>query len=134
MKEDEMGGARAVWLVVRTGHKNGNNVFIRKPEEKRPLGRPRLRWRLILWEYLRRQNRLWFVDWTHLAEDKNRWRAVVKMVVESFGSRKAGDFLDGWATVSFSKRTLLCEVSTWISLKKSRKATRNLNFTGLRSP
>jgi hypothetical protein len=46
-----------------------------KPERKRPPGRPRHRWvdniRIVLGE----------VDWIGLAEDRNRWRALVNSVL-----------------------------------------------------
>jgi hypothetical protein len=55
-------------------------VFMGKPEGKRPLGRPRRRWEdglktdfgEIVWEG---------VEWIHLAEDRDRWRAVVNAVM-----------------------------------------------------
>jgi hypothetical protein len=51
-----------------------------KPEGKRPLGRPRLRWmndikmvlREIEWDGM---------DWSYLAPDMDQWRALVKTVV-----------------------------------------------------
>ena len=50
-----------------------------KPEGKRPLGRPRRRWE---------DNEMNFqevgrggVDWIDLAQDRNRWRALVKAVM-----------------------------------------------------
>jgi hypothetical protein len=51
-----------------------------KPEGKRPLGRPRRRWvdniRMDLGEVV------WSdVDWIHLAQDRNRWRALVNSVL-----------------------------------------------------
>jgi hypothetical protein len=51
-----------------------------KPEGKRPLGRPRRRWvdniRMGLGEVG------WGdVDWIGLAEDRNRWRALVNSVL-----------------------------------------------------
>jgi hypothetical protein len=49
-------------------------VLVRKPEGKRPLGRPRRRWgiRMDL-----REIGLGGVDWIRLAQDRGRWRAVV---------------------------------------------------------
>jgi hypothetical protein len=51
-------------------------VLVRKPEGKRPLGRPRSRWedgiRMDLGEI-----GLGDVDWIRLAQDRDRWRAVV---------------------------------------------------------
>jgi hypothetical protein len=53
---------------------------VRKPEGKRPLGRPRRRWvnniRMDFGEVG------WGdVDWNGPAKDKNRWRAVVNSVL-----------------------------------------------------
>jgi hypothetical protein len=42
------------------------------------------------------------VDWIHLAQVRDLWRAVVNTVM-----KKAGNFLTSWVTVSFSTRTLL---------------------------
>jgi hypothetical protein len=55
-------------------------VLVGKYEGKRLLGRPRLRWedgiRMVLreigWEG---------VEWIHLAQDRDRWRAVVSAVM-----------------------------------------------------
>jgi hypothetical protein len=56
--------------------RNAYRLLAGKPEGKRPLGRPRLRWvdniRMDLGEVG------WGdVDWIGLAEDRNRWRALV---------------------------------------------------------
>jgi hypothetical protein len=67
--------------VARMGEKrNAYRLLVRKPEGKRPLGRPRHRWvdniRMDLGEVG------WSdVDWIGLAKDKNRWRAVVNSVL-----------------------------------------------------
>jgi hypothetical protein len=55
-------------------------VWVRKPEGKKPLGRPRRRWeggfRMDL-----REIGLGGVDWILLAQDRDRWRAVVSAVM-----------------------------------------------------
>jgi hypothetical protein len=55
-------------------------VLVGKPEGKRPLGRPRHRWedgiRMIL-----RETGLVGVDCIRLAQDRDRWRAVVSAVM-----------------------------------------------------
>jgi hypothetical protein len=55
-------------------------VLVGKPEGKRPLGRPRRRWedgiRMNLGE-----NDLGVVDFIRLAQDSDRWRAVVSAVM-----------------------------------------------------
>jgi hypothetical protein len=63
--------------IARMGVKrNVYRLLVGKPEGKRPLGRPRRRWvdniRMDLGEVG------WGdVDWIGLAQDRNRWRAVV---------------------------------------------------------
>jgi hypothetical protein len=67
--------------VARMGEKrNAYRLLVRKPEGKRPLGRPRRRWveniRMDLGEV-----RWGDVDWIGLAKDRNRWRALVNSVL-----------------------------------------------------
>jgi hypothetical protein len=52
----------------------------RKPEGKRPLGRPRHGWEDGIRMYLREID-LGCVDWIRLAQDRDRWRAVVSAVM-----------------------------------------------------
>jgi hypothetical protein len=63
-------------------------VLVGKPEGKRPLGRPRLRWedniKMDLQEVGGGHG-----DWMELAQDKDRWRALVGTV----SSINAGNFL-----------------------------------------
>jgi hypothetical protein len=57
------------------GKRNAYRLLVGKPEEKRPLGRPRRRWvdlEEVGWDD---------VDWIGLAKDRNRWRALVKSVL-----------------------------------------------------
>jgi hypothetical protein len=72
--------------VARMGEKrNLYNVLIGKPEGKRPLGRRRRRCedgiRMDLREIDRRS-----VDWIQLAQDRDRWRALVNTVMNLSGS------------------------------------------------
>jgi hypothetical protein len=67
--------------VARMGEKrNAYRLLVGKPEGKRPLGRPRLRWvdniRMDLGEV-----GCGDVDWIGLAKDRNRWRALVNSVL-----------------------------------------------------
>jgi hypothetical protein len=55
-------------------------VLVGKPEGKRPLGRPRRRWEDGIIMDLR-EIRLGGVDWIRLAQDRDRWRAVVSTVM-----------------------------------------------------
>jgi hypothetical protein len=54
-------------------------VLVGKPEGKRPLGKPRRRWEDGVKMNLRETDRE-CVEWIHLAQDRDRWRAVVKTV------------------------------------------------------
>jgi hypothetical protein len=67
--------------VARMG-KGGNvyRVLVRKPEGKRPLVRPRRRWEDGIKMDLREIG--WVgVEWIHLAQDRDNWRAVVNAVM-----------------------------------------------------
>jgi hypothetical protein len=55
-------------------------VLERKPEGKRPLGRPRSRWEDEIRMDLR-ETGLGSVGWIRLAQDRDRWRAVVSAVM-----------------------------------------------------
>ena len=67
-----------------------NRVLVGKPEGKRPLGRPRRRWedniKLDLHEVGGGRG-----DWMELAQDRDRWRALVG-TVRDFGFHKCGEF------------------------------------------
>jgi len=55
-------------------------VLVGKPDGKRPLARPRLRWvdniRMNLQEVGRE-----YMDWIGLAQDRDRWRTLVSAVM-----------------------------------------------------
>jgi hypothetical protein len=67
--------------VEQMGEKrNVYRLLVRKPEGKRPLGRPRRRWiDNIKMDIL--QIGMNVVDWIRLAEDRYRWRALVNSVM-----------------------------------------------------
>ena len=52
----------------------------RKPEGKRPLGRPRRRWYDNIKMYLQEVG-CGGMDWIRLAQDRDRWRALVNAVM-----------------------------------------------------
>jgi hypothetical protein len=55
--------------------------LVGKPEGKRPLGRPRRRWEDGIEMDLREIGWGVCVEWIHLAQDRDRWRAVVNAVM-----------------------------------------------------
>ena len=54
-------------------------VLVGKPEGKRPLGRPMHRWEDNIKMDLKKV-RWWGMDWVDLAQEKDRWRALVGTV------------------------------------------------------
>ena len=66
--------------MARMGEGRGvHRVLVGKPERKKPLGRPRRRWenniKMDLWEVGGGG------DWMELAQDRDRWRALVNRVM-----------------------------------------------------
>jgi len=51
------------------------------------------------------------VDWTELAQDRDRWLALVTVVRNLRVPQNAGNFLTSLKPVSFSRRTVLPEMS-----------------------
>jgi hypothetical protein len=74
---------RMIWEghVARMGEKrNAYRLLVGKPEGKRPLGRPRRRWVDNIRMYIGEVG--WGdADWIDLAQDRNRWRALVNSVL-----------------------------------------------------
>jgi hypothetical protein len=60
--------------------RNAYKVLMGKPEGKRPLGRPRRRWENGMRMDLREIG-LGSVDWIQLAQDSDRWLALVNKVM-----------------------------------------------------
>ena len=56
-----------------------HRVLVAKPEGKRPLGRPRRRWEDNVKMDLREVGGVG--DWMELAQDRDRWRALVNTVM-----------------------------------------------------
>ena len=92
--------------VARMGEERGlYRVLVGKPDERRPLGRPRRRWvdniRMDL-------QQVWcgYVDWIGLDQDRDRWRTLVSAVMNLWVPWNAGNFFTSCKPVSFSRRTL----------------------------
>jgi hypothetical protein len=67
--------------VARMGELRGAyNILVGRPEGRRPLGRPRRRWEETIKMDLREIG-FGDVDWIHLAQDGDRWRALVNTVM-----------------------------------------------------
>jgi hypothetical protein len=73
-------------------------VLVGKPEGRRPLGRPRCRWedgvRMDI-----REIGLGGVDWIRLAQDRDRWQAVVSVVMNLrvlVPRRELVSYIDDW--------------------------------------
>ena len=60
-------------------HEGVHRVLVGKPEGKRLLGRHRGRWEDNIKMDL--QEVRWGGDWMELAQDRDRWRALVNMVM-----------------------------------------------------
>jgi hypothetical protein len=63
-------------LIARMGEmRNAYRLLVGKPEGRRPLGRPRRRWLDLV------QARWGDVDWIGLAQNRDRWRALVNSIL-----------------------------------------------------
>ena len=97
--EARMGEGRGVYRVL-----------VGKPEGKNHWGDPGVDGRLILiWIF-----RKWDVggmDWIELAQNGDRWWALVNAVMNLRVPQNAGNFLNSCKPVSFSRRTVLHGVS-----------------------
>ena len=58
-----------------------HKVLVGKPEGRRPLGRPRRRWEDNIKMNLQEVGR-GYGDWMGLAQDRDRWRALVSTVMK----------------------------------------------------
>jgi hypothetical protein len=55
-------------------------VLVGKPEGKSPLGRPRRRWEDNI-KICLQEGKCGSMDWIELAQDRDRWRALVNAVI-----------------------------------------------------
>jgi hypothetical protein len=74
VKEDEMGEVCSRQVEIR----NAYRILVGKREWKRVIGRPRRGWEDIRMNL--GQIELEVVDWIHLAQDRDQWRALVNTV------------------------------------------------------
>jgi hypothetical protein len=67
--------------VARMGEtRNAYRILVGKPEGKRPHGRQKRRWMDNIKIYLRKIG--WGdLDWIHLVQDRDQWRALVNTVM-----------------------------------------------------
>jgi hypothetical protein len=85
-----MGESRGVYTVV-----------VGKPEGKRPLERPRRRWKDNINMGLQKVG-FGGMNWIDLAQDRDRWRALVNAVMNLRVPQNASNFLTSCKPVSFS--------------------------------
>jgi CRISPR/Cas system-associated protein Cas7 (RAMP superfamily) len=91
-------------------NKDAIKVKVGKPEGKEPIGRPRHRWEVNIKMDLQEVGCVG-MDWIDLAQDRDRWRALINAVMNLRVPLNAGNFLTSLEPVSFSRRTLILEVS-----------------------
>jgi hypothetical protein len=101
---------REAWHVAHMGEKrNAYRILVRKPEGKRPLGRPRCMWvnnikmglREIVWGGM---------GWISLAQDRNRWRTLGNTIPNLRVPQNVGKFPSSCIPGRFSRRAQLLEV------------------------
>jgi hypothetical protein len=73
-----------------------------KPEGKRPLGNPRLRWDDHIKSYILVVG-CGDMGWIDLDRDRDRWRALVNAVMNLRASLNAGNFLVSLEHVAFQE-------------------------------
>ena len=72
---------RWVGHVARMGDRKGvYRVLVGKPEGKRPLGRPRRRWEDNI-KMGHQEVECGGMDWIELSQDRDRWRALVNVIM-----------------------------------------------------
>ena len=96
-------------VALMEGDRGVHRVLVRKLEGKRPLGRPRRRWedniKMDLQEVGGDRG-----DWMELAQDRDRWRALVGTVRDFRGSINAGNFLTSCKVYWLASQEGLCSM------------------------
>jgi hypothetical protein len=67
-------------------------ILVGRPEGRRPLGRPRCRWEDNIKMDLQ-EVRWGGMDWIDTAQDRDRWRVLVSVVMNLQVPQNAGNFL-----------------------------------------
>jgi hypothetical protein len=92
--------------VAHMGERRGVfRVLVWKPVWKRPLVRPWHRWEDNIKTEPQKVG-CGGMEWIELAQDRERWRALVNAVMNLTVPYNVGNFLTSWELVSFPKRTL----------------------------
>jgi len=79
--------------VARVGHRRGVfRVLVGKPEGKRPLGKPKFRWEDNIKMDLQEVG-CGGIERIDLAQDRDKWRALLNAVMNLRVPQNAGNFL-----------------------------------------
>jgi hypothetical protein len=98
-------------LISQMGEKrNVYRLLVGKPEGKRPLGRSTRRWVDNITMTLA-QTRLGGLDWIGLAKDRNKWRVLVKLVMNLRALYSSGKLSSGYTTDGISGNAQLHRIS-----------------------
>jgi hypothetical protein len=74
-----------MWLVYGGVKRNAHMVLVRKPGGRRLLVRPRYKWGNNIKVYLKEIGQV-CVDWINVAQDRDKWQAVVNTVMNHWAS------------------------------------------------
>jgi hypothetical protein len=88
IEKNEMGGAYSAYGEGRGMYR----VLVGKPEGKTPLGRPKHRWEEIIKMDFEGVGCVG-MDWIVVAQDRDRWPALVNAVISLRVPENAGNFL-----------------------------------------
>jgi hypothetical protein len=96
--------------MARMGEDRGvHRVLVMKPEEKRPLGRPRHRWEDNIKMYFQKVGG-GRGDWMGFTQDRDRWRALVGTGEGLSGSINAGNFMTSCKVYWLASQEGLCSM------------------------